>query len=136
MITDAAPVALIVEDDQTIGHMLSLMLKLQGYQPLVAPTATAALVHLRTFQPAVITLDLNLPGMSGAAFLEHIRAMPETVDVPVIIVTAHPNIPRSLRSQVQHVLTKPFDMGDFSAALHEATEPVLLSREVGERFAA
>jgi CheY-like chemotaxis protein len=136
MIDYNAPLALVVEDDVTIGPMIALMLKLQGYQSVIVPTADKALEQLTTIQPAVITLDLNMPGMSSHEFLAHLRTDPHTEAIPVIVITAQQHIARSIRNEVQSVLIKPFAMEELVEAL-AATQPMpLMSREVGQRLAA
>jgi DNA-binding response OmpR family regulator len=136
MIDETAPVALVVEDDQTIGPMIALMLKLQGYQSIIVPSANKALEQLATVQPTLITLDLNMPGMSSADFLVHLRSNPHTAAIPVIVVTAHQHISRDIRSYVQHVVTKPFTMDELVYAINNSLPAPLLSREVGQRLAA
>ncbi|OJF15237.1 response regulator [Couchioplanes caeruleus] len=62
--------------------------------------------------PAVVLLDVNLPGRDGRAVLRHLRAKPETAAVPVILLTDSPEAERILRAEnlpVQGYATKPLD---------------------------
>jgi DNA-binding response OmpR family regulator len=136
MIEYNAPLALVVEDDQTIGPMIALMLKLQGYQSIIVPTADKALEQLKTLQPTLITLDLNMPGMSSTDFLTHLRLNPRTKAIPVIVITAHQHVTRDVRAQVQYVMTKPFAMEELVYAISTSLPAPLLEREVGQRLAA
>ncbi len=80
---------LIVEDDLDIRESLAELLELQGYGVLQAHDGRAALDVLAAgARPGLILLDLMMPGMDGATFLEEQRARPELAQIPVVVLTA------------------------------------------------
>lgn len=74
---------LIVEDDPQIAELMELYLRREGWTVVTVASAEAAQAALVRATPAVILLDLNLPGMDGFQFL---RSLAHTV--PVIIVSS------------------------------------------------
>ena len=81
---------LIVDDDEDLVKSLSGMLGEAGF--IVSSTAdgSEALALIRTVAPAVVLLDVWLPGMDGVETLQALRAM--HVDVEVIAMSGHGNI--------------------------------------------
>lgn len=133
MDTNTAPLVLIVEDDVTIARLIDMLLRMHGYHTLIAADADTAIRHLQSVQPALLTLDLNLGGISGETLLGLIRATPETADLPVVIVSAYPEIGAELRAQAEAVITKPFELEDLLAAVRAVAEPApqLAAQAVG-----
>jgi CheY-like chemotaxis protein len=79
----------------------------------------------RTFQPDVILMDINLPGISGIEALRILREDPTTAHIPVIAVSANA-IPRDIEKGLEagfvKYLTKPIKVGEFMDALNAALE--------------
>lgn len=76
---------LIVDDNQDIREVLSTYVAKEGYEPVVAEEGFQALELFRKVSPAVVLLDVMMPGMDGYKVCEKIR---EESDVPIILVTA------------------------------------------------
>ncbi|RPD94330.1 DNA-binding response regulator [Candidatus Pantoea deserta] len=76
---------LIIEDDQEISCSLAAFLRSKGYAPAICESAEFARLWLKKNTPALILLDLMLPGESGLDFFQRLRA---TDNTPVIMVTA------------------------------------------------
>ena len=84
----ALGVVLVVDDDPLVCTLFSRVLALGGYTSIAASTAEEALTLLEDgLMPAAVLLDLVMPGMSGLAFLLHLRASARYRFVPVTIVT-------------------------------------------------
>jgi DNA-binding response OmpR family regulator len=79
------PTILVVDDDPTVGEVVSLYLGRAGYQVMVAGEGQTALDILEKELPALIVLDLNLPEVDGLAITRWLRARGET---PIIMLTA------------------------------------------------
>jgi two-component system cell cycle response regulator DivK len=79
---------LIVEDDEESRMLERDVLTFSGYRVVEADTAEAGLKIAREAHPALILMDIRLPGMDGIAALAALRGDPATKDIPVIAVTA------------------------------------------------
>jgi CheY-like chemotaxis protein len=78
---------LIVEDEEPLREAACLKLVQAGYETLSAGTAEAALTILEKRVPAIIWLDLLMPGMGGFQFLEKLRGDDRWRNIPVIVVS-------------------------------------------------
>ena len=79
---------LIVEDNPRNLKLVRDTLQVKGYQTLETETAEEGLEVARARRPALILMDIQLPGMSGIEALQRLRADPLTRPIPVIAVTA------------------------------------------------
>lgn len=76
---------LIVEDDEKIAALVSKNLEAAGYACHDAPSGEAGLEALQRLQPALVILDVTLPGIDGHEFTRRVRS---TSNVPIIMLTA------------------------------------------------
>jgi PAS domain S-box-containing protein len=83
-----APRVLVVEDDQDVAYLLHLMLTRAGYAVDTASNGAAALEAVQRSRYAAMTLDLMLPDISGLDIINHVRRLPATADLPIIVVSA------------------------------------------------
>jgi DNA-binding response OmpR family regulator len=125
-VADGSPdrTVLVIEDDPSIGNMLSTLLAVEGYRPILVVDGQEGLDAARTLRPALITLDLSLPTMDGLQILDRLDADAES-RTPVIIISAYTDrLTPSHRARVSAILTKPFEidtlMSCISAALRRA----------------
>jgi DNA-binding response OmpR family regulator len=82
----AVPVVLVVDDDKKIVELVAAYLKRDGYQVLAAHDGQRALALARQEQPALIVLDLMMPGMDGLGVCRALRN--ENDRTPIIMLTA------------------------------------------------
>ena len=102
---------LIVDDEPDILGLCSYHLARAGYRVSTATTGPEGLRAAREERPALIVLDLMLPGMSGFDVLERVRADTATRDIAVLMLTARREEPdriRGLSLGADDYLTKPF----------------------------
>ena len=135
---------LLVDDDPDFCEALSDRLRSLGFQVSVADRGSEALRLCREEPPAIVLLDLVLPGMDGMAVLETIRR--EEPDVVVIVITGHGTIARAVEAMKKGAydfVSKPIDPRHLEIVLGKALERqalrdanALLSSEVGDRYAA
>ncbi len=76
---------LIIDDDQFILKVYQKKFETEGLVVEVAADGPSALAALRTSVPALMLLDLMLPGMNGVELLGHIRTLPACAEIPVIV---------------------------------------------------
>ncbi|MCK5149169.1 sigma-54-dependent Fis family transcriptional regulator [bacterium] len=109
---------LVVDDEPKIREILKDILEHKGYNVLLAEDGPAALEIVRTESVDLALLDLMMPGISGMEVLE--RLMKKTPGLPVIMVTAHGDIPLAVQAtQLGAVdfIEKPVEMYDLLARI-------------------
>jgi signal transduction histidine kinase/ActR/RegA family two-component response regulator len=87
---------------------------------MAAPDGHVGLVLAHTHHPALIVMDLNLPGMGGFEVLAQLRRNPDTAHIPVIALSANAmprDIERGLSAGFVRYLTKPIDIERFNEAI-------------------
>ena len=102
---------LVVDDEADIVALVAYHLVKAGYRVSTAASGPDALAAARQERPALIVLDLMLPGASGYEVLEQLRAHPATRDTAVLMVTARREEPdriKGLSLGADDYLTKPF----------------------------
>jgi DNA-binding response OmpR family regulator len=121
-VADIAPdsTVLVIEDDPAIGNMLSTLLTVEGYRPILVVDGQDGLDQARALRPAVITLDLSLPSLDGIQVLERLDEGTEH-RTPVIIVSAYTDrLTTAHRSRVSAILTKPFEIDTLLSCISAA----------------
>ncbi|MFN8596413.1 MAG: response regulator [Anaerolineae bacterium] len=112
--------ALIVEDDPDARKVLSLILKLDGYQIHTAPGGQEAITLLGTLVPDVILLDVMMPGMDGYQVCQWVRSNPATANVPVVMLSgkADPeSVAHGMEVGADEYLAKPITPSNLTAQL-------------------
>jgi two-component system phosphate regulon response regulator PhoB len=102
---------LVVDDEPDIVALVAYHLAKSGYRVSTAVSGTDALTMARRERPALVVLDLMLPGLSGFEVLEQLRADDGTRDVAVLMLTARKDEPdriKGLSLGADDYLTKPF----------------------------
>lgn len=106
---------LLIEDDPDIRELVAYNLEKDGYSLLQAASAEAGLSlcrpELGTGLPAVILLDIMLPGIDGLEALRRLKAEPLTRQIPVILMTAkgeETDVVTGLELGADDYVTKPF----------------------------
>jgi two-component system cell cycle response regulator DivK len=97
-------VILIVEDNDKNLKLVRDVLQVKGYQTLEAGTAEDGLKIAREKKPALILMDIQLPGMSGIEALKALRAAPATAKIPVVAITAS-----VMQQDRQQIMSAGFD---------------------------
>lgn len=115
---------LVYVEDQpaNIAFMRELMADLGRIELWTAPTAEIGIELIRAHRPAVVILDINLPGMSGLEAVRLLKSWPETRDIPVIALSAaamERDIRRGLEAGFYRYLTKPVQVDELIATLEQ-----------------
>ncbi|MCL2883455.1 MAG: response regulator transcription factor [Coriobacteriia bacterium] len=106
---------LIVEDDETIAHMIETTLGIGGYQSAICLDGLAALEAMGNGDFDLILLDVMLPGIDGFAVFENRHN-----NTPVIFLTAMGDVPskvKGLRMGAEDYITKPFEAMELLARI-------------------
>jgi CheY-like chemotaxis protein len=124
--------ALVVEDDDDIRDVVSMLLTVLGFEVREAPNGHEALDILRGgWIPSLIVLDLMMPVMNGWAFRAEQRKIAGAAKVPVIVLSARRPPFREVEAndfQVAEILPKPFELDTFLDAVSRHCPEALDSR--------
>jgi CheY-like chemotaxis protein len=130
----AAPRLILYIEDNPAN--LRLVQEIVGFRAdlrlMSAPDGHTGLAMAHTHRPAIVLMDLNLPGMSGFEVLAQLRRDPDTAHIPALALTANAmpqDIERGLSAGFARYLTKPIDIEQFN----EAIDGVLAQRAAEER---
>ena len=107
----------IVDDDQAIGEMLSLVLENEGFQTVTCLDGLRAVEMFPIVKPDLILLDVMLPGLDGTEVARRIRA---TSNVPIIMLTARGDDMDKilgLEYGADDYITKPFNILEVKARI-------------------
>jgi len=130
--TPSAPAkVLIVDDLEEARWVLSNLIQLAGFEPVMATNGEEALARIRQEAPDVVLLDVRLPDMDGFEVLTRAKAHDKTV--PVVMVTAYgktQDAVRAIRAGAYDYLAKPFINEDIVLTVRRALEEKALRRQL------
>jgi two-component system, OmpR family, response regulator MtrA len=126
---------LIVDDDPALAEMLTIVLRNEGFEPLVCPTGDRALAMMRDHRPELVLLDLMLPGKDGIDVCREMRA---ESGVPIVMLTAKNDtvdVVLGLESGADDYIVKPFKpkelVAHIRARMRRYDEPAPEQLELG-----
>jgi FixJ family two-component response regulator len=126
----AGPTVFIIDDDRGMRQAIQDLVESVGLRAEAFATGQDFLSKQRTSDPSCLVLDVRLPQMSG---LDLQRQLADTgVQIPIIFITAHGDIPmsvRALKSGAVEFLTKPFRDQDLLDAIQQALQRDSAARE-------
>lgn len=100
---------LVIEDNQDINELLSVILEEEGYRVVSVTDGREGIDAARQHKPDLITLDLALPGRDGWTIARELQEDPSTEDIPILVISAYTGgLGESLRTKVARVICKPF----------------------------
>lgn len=85
----ADPLVLVVDDYADARAMYAAWLQVSGFRVAEAATAAQALALALAEPPAVVLMDLSLPGLDGLEATRRLKSDPRTAHVPVVAITGH-----------------------------------------------
>lgn len=107
------PTILVVEDDDDSRKLLNTMLTSLGYTVYSYPGGAEALADIKGKKLNLAMLDIMMPEMNGYELLEHMKAIPEFAELPVIMVTAKDQDSEILEGYqygADYYITKPYSL--------------------------
>ena len=122
-----AATILIVDDSCDIRTVVKYSLLDQGFQVLEASNGHQAIQLARQCRPALILLDLCMPGIDGWEVASRLRSDPALEDVPIVAMTAY-DVSAAIRAAktagCQQVVAKPFDLLEMARTITRLLPPV------------
>ena len=104
---------LIVDDDASNQLLVRSVLEPAGYSLEVASTANQTLERLKTVKPALILMDVELPGKDGLSLTRLLKTMSPTTRIPVVAMTSHTSLQwrqDALEAGCIGFISKPIDV--------------------------
>ena len=120
---DTAPRILLAEDNSDNQLIYATLLRHVGYDVRIAEHGADAVAIAASWEPALVLMDLALPGLDGWEAAARIRASPRVGDVPILALTAHamPEMrERALAAGFRDYLVKPIAPQDVLVAVRAA----------------
>lgn len=114
---------LVVDDLLASADTMKVLLESEGYVARIATDGESALAIARQFMPAVVILDIGLPGMNGFEVAQQLRKLPQTQDALLIALTGYGEAESRLRSQkagFDHHVVKPADIDHLLSVISQA----------------
>lgn len=103
---------LVVEDEPDMGIIISRVLKINGYEVIIATTGKEALNEVYKENPDLILLDVALPDTSGYKICSRLKQDPSRMNTPILFLSARAqdeDINRGFEAKANGYITKPFD---------------------------
>jgi len=122
---------LVVDDKEANVRLLEGMLRASGYVCVESTTNPSEVRELhRKNHYNLILLDLQMPAMDGFQVMEGLKEIEEDGYLPVLVITAQPDHKlRALEAGAKDFLSKPFDLAELRARVHNLLEVRLLHLE-------
>ncbi len=121
---------LVVEDDRQFSNLLSFYLRQEGYAPIQHYDGVGVLERVRELKPALITLDIKLPGQDGWSILRALKSDPQTKDIPVLTISVLEDGELALSLGAVDYLAKPVQWSDLQELLDRLITPEPVDRKV------
>jgi CheY-like chemotaxis protein len=119
---------LVVDDEIHIVHVVAIKLRNNGYEVVTADNGAEAFEVARSEKPDIIVTDYQMPVMTGLELVRKLRQIPQTKDIPVILLTARSFAITKEQQQelkIAGCLSKPFSpkelLCNIEDVLHQST---------------
>ena len=102
---------LVIEDDTATQTLVRDVLECSGYVCITVASAEEGMRLLEAFTPALVLLDINLPGIDGVTAARQLKSAPQTRSIKLIGMSAHALIDELSRIETadfDDFITKPF----------------------------
>lgn len=125
-VTKMIPTILVVEDNALNLELVRDVLITAGMKVVEARTALEGLQAASELRPALILLDIRLPGMDGYALLQRLKADPVTASIPVVALTAQAMVgdrEQALAAGFADYIAKPIDTRTLADTVRALLDP-------------
>lgn len=107
---------LLIEDNEQNRYLTKFLLEHRGYEVLLADSGPRGIELAATGQPALILLDIQLPGMDGHAVARVLKADPALLHIPIVAVTSYAMVgdrEKCMAAGAEGYIEKPIDPDTF-----------------------
>src|SRR5450755_1979559 len=119
----AVPIVFVVDDDVSVRESLELLIRCEGWEPVIFASALEFLAHPRALVPSCLVLDISLPGLNGLDLQKQVAV--ERPEIPIIFITGYGDVPmtvQAMKAGAVEFLTKPFSDDVLLTAIQDALE--------------
>jgi DNA-binding NtrC family response regulator len=123
MTAETKPTVLVIDDETGILESLRILLKNEGFTPVIANGGKQALEQLADLRPDIILSDVRMPNVGGVQVLSAARALDP--EMPVILMTAQATLQSAMQAVNEgafYYIQKPFRNDELLAILRRAAE--------------
>lgn len=115
------PLILIVDDDPDITRGIQAVLDDESYETVVADNGVSAKLFLSERKPDLMTLDLNMPGITGLELLDSLHGTEYLEGVKVIVISSgsEEEFVQSIVAGASYVLEKPLNFLDVASKIDD-----------------
>jgi adenylate cyclase len=108
---------LVIDDEGTVRDLMRRFLTREGFEVVTAADGTEGLALARDLRPALITLDVLMPGLDGWSVLRELKGDPALADIPVVMLTIVDEKNRGYALGAVDYMVKPIDRERLRALL-------------------
>jgi len=126
---------LVIDDDPLIVRSTAMVLEAEGFDVVTASDGESGIAQARRARPAVILLDIMMPGLDGWETLERLKVDEVTCDIPVVIFSAReaargsgPSAASRSRGANEFV-AKPFEPGQLVASIRRHVDSAEMAKK-------
>jgi len=107
---------LVVEDDASVRGLVQVVLEDEGFEVHEAADGRSGLELARRLDPAVVVLDVMMPGLGGPEVIARLRREDRSLPFAILVLTGAPEVVESLRDEFGRdaVMEKPFDITELA----------------------
>jgi diguanylate cyclase (GGDEF)-like protein len=116
------PLILVVDDDPKTTYIIKGLLSAKGYNVIVAHSGKKALELARTKIPDLIIMDIRMPKLDGLEVTDILHHDPETMEIPVVVLSAVRSEEEAYRSGASAYLAKPVELTRLADVVQEVME--------------
>jgi DNA-binding response OmpR family regulator len=123
---------LVVEDDPTIADVLETLLREEGFHCTVCRDGCEVYDTIQASHPALVILDLHLPGRDGIELLRDVKGDPDTAAIPILVCSVENALLRQNADRLKkwgcRTVEKPFDIDVLIATVRDMVRNDLRSK--------
>jgi DNA-binding response OmpR family regulator len=109
---------IIADDEEDILHFMKYFLESSGYEVQAVINGKGLIEMSAMERPDLYLLDLSMSGIDGRDICRGLKNAPRTSGIPVILVSAHPEIQQiAVECRADNFVAKPFDISDLLATI-------------------
>lgn len=127
----------IIEDNPTISQMYRMKFEAEGFDVRMADNGRVGVEVVKTFQPDIILLDIQMPEMDGVEALQKIRELENGKDLPVVILTnlGEEEAPPEMRTLGIHsyIVKANFTPRQVAAHIYDIVQDMAKSKNKSEK---